>query len=55
MFLIGSIKSKVDKKFKTCFIFTRLFKGGELRARKKIKLVWFLFALRFAGGNKKII
>ena len=50
MFLIGAILN-LDKTFKTC-IFTRLFRGVELRAYK-IKPVLFLYAVGFLAATKK--
>ena len=54
MFLIGAVKL-IEKKFKTCFSFSRLLRGGELRMYK-IKTALFLYHLRcrFTGGNKNI-
>jgi hypothetical protein len=35
MFLIGAIKLLAEKKFKTCSIFTRLFRGGNINFIEK--------------------
>ena len=51
MFLIDAIKPIVEKKFKTCFHFTRLFRVDELRAYK-IKPVLFLYAVGFLAATK---
>ena len=44
MFLIGAIKSIAEKKFKTHFIFTQMFKRG-LSGEYEIKPVLFLYAV----------
>ena len=51
LYKVFNIKPIVEKKFKTCFIFTRLFRGGEVRAYK-IKPVLFFYAVPFFGGKK---
>ena len=51
MFLIGAIKPLVEKKSQTCFIFPRLFMGGELRAYK-INPVLFLYDVGFLAATK---
>ena len=53
MILIGAIKPIVENKFKTCFIFTRLFRGGELRAYE-MKPVLFLYAVGFLAATTNI-
>ena len=53
MFLIDAVKPKVEKKFKTCFIFLRLFKRVELEAYK-IKPVLFLFAIGLLAATKTL-
>ena len=50
MFLNGAIKPIVEKKFKTCFFFTRLLRGDELRAYR-IKPVLFLYAVGFLAAT----
>ena len=51
MFLIGAIKPIAEKKLKTCFIFTRLFRGWQ-SGEYEIKPVLLLYADRVDGSNK---
>ena len=53
MFLIDTIKPKVEINKKLVLIFVRLFKGGELKSYK-IKPVLFLFTLGLLAATKKI-
>ena len=50
MFLVKPI---VEKELKPCFIFTRLFRGVELRTHK-IKTVLFLYDVGFLAATKTL-
>ena len=54
MFLIDASKLNLEKKFKTCFIFTRHFSEGKSGAYK-IKPVLFLFVLRLQATTKTLL
>ena len=45
MFLIDAIKPKVEKKLKTCLIYARLFRGGELEVYKIYSLILLALGL----------
>ena len=51
--LIDAIRPKVEKKFKTCFIFTRLFRGGQSGEYEK-KSVLFLYAVGLVAATKTV-
>ena len=51
MILIGAIKPIVEKKFQLVLFFTRLFRGGELRA-SKINSDLFLYAVSLLAATK---
>ena len=51
MFLIYGIKPNVEKKFKTCVIFTQLFRGGKL-GEYEINPVLFLFMFGLLTATK---
>ena len=51
MFSIEAIKSIIEKKFNA--FFTRLYRGGEMRAYK-IKPVLFLYTLGFLAATKTL-
>ena len=53
MFLIDAIKPYVEKKFKACFIFTRLFRG-RVSGATKIKPVLFLFVFGLLAATKTL-
>ena len=53
MFLIGAIKPIAEKKFRTCFIFTRLFRGGQL-GEFEIKPGLFLYAVGLVAATKTL-
>ena len=56
MFLIDAIKHTVEKKFKTCFIFSQLFRGCVLHlASVQNKTSMVSFRAIFSGGNKNFI
>ena len=48
-----AIQPKVEMKWKTCYIFVRLFRGDELEAYK-IKPFLFLFALGLLAATKTL-
>ena len=50
MFLIDAIKLYLENKLNTCFIFIRLFTGGESRAYSFVS-----FRVKFVSGIKIII
>ena len=53
IFLIDAIKPIIEKKLKNCFIFTRLFRGGEFGAYK-IKPVSFNFAFGLLAATQTL-
>ena len=53
MFLIGAITPIAEKKFKTCFIFTRLFRVGK-SGEYEIKPVLFLYTVGLVAATKPL-
>ena len=53
MFLHGAIKPIVEKKFRNCLFFTRLFRGGW-SGENEIKTILFLYALGLLAASKTL-